>query len=220
MSFSFLHSVASNVALFTNALKGSGLSAQAHDVRSDLLSSVTERGGMDAQIGAQVSDAIRSCAKSADLVLLTCSSLSPVVDALKAEGVQVERTDRLLAQAVFMDAMKTPSASVAGLVAAPTTVEPTRSLFEACRDQMGAQSIGLEIIVLPDVWDLFLSGDLDGYNKALSVAIGRFLEDADAFSHVALGQASMGPSLETCLSTRARSVYTVAGATRDYLAAQ
>lgn len=220
MSFSFLHSVESNVALFSKALEGTGLVPQAHDVRGDLLSIVTERGGLDEETSAEVANAIHSSAKSADLVLLTCSSLSPAADRLKAEGVPVERTDRLLAEAVFANAMKAENKpAVAVLIAAPTTVEPTRTLFEACRVEMEAQSVGLDIILLPDVWNLFLSGDLEGYGKALTLAIDIFLGHADAFSHIALGQASMGPALEACHSPRASSVWTVAGATGDFLAA-
>ena len=59
-----------------------------------------------------------------------------------------------------------------------------------------------------------------GYSKSLTTAIDAFLGDADVFSHVALGQSSMGPALVSCLSPRASTVWTVAGATRDFLTAQ
>ncbi|WP_373236337.1 hypothetical protein, partial [Cohaesibacter celericrescens] len=208
------------VPLFEDAINGTNLSPKAHYVRADLLDKATAQGGIDEALSVEIADALHSYALDVDLLLLTCSSLSSVVDGVKASGVPAERTDRLLAEAVFAGAMKTPGAqSVAVLIAAPTTVVPTRTLFEQCRVEMGAEAVGLKVILLPDVWSLFLSGDLEAYRQALAKAIDAFLTGADAFSHVALGQASMGPALAFCQSPRANSVWTITGATRAYLAA-
>ena len=221
MSFTFLHSVQSNVALFSDALKGTGLTPADHDVRNEILSVVTERGGLDSETSAAVVDAVTENAQKADLVLLTCSSLSPVVDGLQADNVAVERTDRLLAEAVFADVVASKGeASVAVLIVAPTTLDATGALFEASRSKLGAEDVKLDIVLLPGVWDLFLAGDLSGYKAALSREIDAYLTKAVDVTHIALGQASMGPALDACSSPRAGDVWTVAGATRDYLQAR
>ena len=218
MKFSFLHSANSNIALFSQALEGAGFEPRAHYVRSDLLDSVTEKGGIDTALFEEIAGAIRRAASGVDLVLLTCSSLSPVVDQLKEAGVPVERTDRLLAEEVFDAALQEDGPSqVSILVAAPTTIGPTKELFETVRHEMGADGILLRVELLPMVWDLFLAGNFTGYREALSKAIDDFLDGNEA-SHVVLGQASMGPALAGCQSGKAASVRTVAGATRSFLA--
>ncbi|SNY94322.1 hypothetical protein SAMN04515647_4643 [Cohaesibacter sp. ES.047] len=219
MSFSFLHSANSNIALFSKALEGAGVEPQQHVVRNDLLLEVTAKGQIDAPLSEAISAAITTTAKDVDLVLLTCSSLSPVADTLKADGVPVERTDGLLARAVLGDALaKGEGSKLVILVAAPTTTGLTRSLFERCRAEMGADRVPLEVELLPNVWDIFLSGDVEGYKSALTKALDRFLATSDA-SHIALGQASMGPALDGCSDPKAAAVWTVAGATRDFLTA-
>ena len=219
MTFSFLHSMSSNATLFTDALGGSGLVPERHEVRQDLLEKVTARGQIDAALEAEIEAAIRDAGKDVDRVLLTCSSLSPVADRLKGEGVPVERTDGLLAEAVFRDAMQSRAdASVAVLVVAPSTVDATGGLFERCRKQMGAQSVALGVILLPNVWDLFLSGDLEGYRAALAKEIDQYLEGNATISHVALGQASMAPALALCQSSKRTAVWTIPDATRAFLA--
>jgi len=220
MSFSFLHSMDSNVQLFTKALEGAGVAPQRHVVREDLLASVTARGQIDEALSGEITEAIRTTGEGVDQVLLTCSSLSPVADQMKAQGVPVERTDGLLALAVFADALsKGEGSKLVVLVAAATTVDPTRSLFERCRKEMAAESVSLEVILLPNVWDIFLSGDLDGYKVALGGAIDDFLASSPEITHVALGQASMGPALAAATHPRAPEVWTVSGATRAYLIA-
>ncbi|WP_319532182.1 hypothetical protein [uncultured Cohaesibacter sp.] len=220
MSFSFLHSVGSNVELFSQILEGSDKAPVQHVVRNDLLQAVTAKGQIDGPLGEDIAKAITDTVEDVDMVLLTCSSLSPVADQLKGEGVAVERTDGLLASAVFADALASGAgARLVVLVAAPTTVEPTRSLFERYRKDMGAEGVGLDVVLLPGVWDVFLAGDLEGYKAALAKAIDAFLTQSEDVSHVALGQASMGPALALSKHPKAAEVWTVAGATRDFLVA-
>ena len=68
---------------------------------------------------------------------------------------------------------------IAILVTAPSTMEATGGLFKTCRDVLGAESIGVETILLPEVWDIFLAGDLEGYKKACVTALDTFLENDD-----------------------------------------
>ncbi|WP_316860078.1 hypothetical protein [uncultured Cohaesibacter sp.] len=218
MSFSFLHSVESNIALFSEALEGTNLVPEAHHVRNDLLQKVTELGYIDADIGAEIERAILECARGVDLLLVTCSTLSPIADRLMVEGAPVIRTDRLLADALFKNAMSNPGrVDIAILITAPSTVDATAGLFKTCRDVTGAESIGVETILLPDIWDIFLSGDLEGYKQACITAMDDFLLNDKKFTHVGVGQVSMAPSLAYCTSPRAQHVWSALSATRTYL---
>nr|WP_321456363.1 hypothetical protein [uncultured Cohaesibacter sp.] len=218
MSFSFLHSIESNIALFSEALEGTNLVPEQHYVRNDLLQKVTKLGYIDADIGAEIERAILECARGVDLLLVTCSTLSPIADRLMVEGAPVLRTDRLLADDVFKKAMKNPGRSdIAILVTAPSTVEATGGLFKTCRDVLGAESIGVETILLPKIWDIFLSGDLEGYKKACIAALDEFLENDTKYTHVGVGQVSIAPSLAYCKSPRAEKVMSALSATRAYL---
>ena len=140
------------MSLFADAVEGIKLLPQAHHVRADLMQKAAALGGLDEELSAEIADALRVCAMDVDLLLLTCSSLSPVADCLKAEGLRVERTDRLLAESVLADAMKMQGPqSIAVLIVAPTSLEPTRMLFQACREKLDAQFVGFEVVLLPDV---------------------------------------------------------------------
>ena len=220
MTFTFLHTTHSNVGLFSDALAGTGLSTVGNDVRDDLLKTVTERGRIDEEMSAAISSAILTNAAKADQVLLTCSSLGPVADRLKSDGVAVERTDRLLADAIFSAAAKEADQTfVAVLVVAPTTIEATRHVFTASLNDLSAKHVDFAVHLLPEVWSLFLAGDLDGYRSALATEIDQFLDTNPDVKFVALGQASMGPALVDCESERASDVWTIADATRSYLIA-
>ena len=218
MKFTFLHTIDSNIALFANPLRDAGLEVNDHQVRADLLAEVTKRGGIDAEIQIEIAEALTKYAEGNDLLLLSCSSLSTVADQLKSEGVAVERTDRLLAEAVYRQMLASdPQGRLAVLVVAPTTQTPTGALFEAVRLEMGGEQIETDVILLPKVWDLFLKGDTDAYQTSLTRAIDDFLASSAHYEHVALGQASMAPALLGCQSKEAEKIWTVPGATCSYL---
>jgi hypothetical protein len=119
-----LHTADSNILVFDAAARELGLPSGLlrHEVRSDLLLAAEQSGGVTPTIEKETASALLVLSRSANVVLLTCSTLGPVAARLGGtSAVPILRVDAALAgQAV---------ASVV-LCAVETTVGPTTSLFE------------------------------------------------------------------------------------------
>ena len=156
-----LHTAGSNVAVFDAALAASGLTAVRlrHHVRPDLLRQAEAAGGLTPSLAMQAQEALRGLAQQADAVLLTCSSLGPVVEEMAA-AAPVLRTDAALARAAVRGGGR-----VVVLCAVPATLGPTGGLF---RDAARATGAAIEVRLLPGAWDAFTSGDLDGHLRLVA----------------------------------------------------
>ncbi len=160
-----LHTAGSNIAVFDGALAASGLAAGGvrlrHHVRPGLLRATEAAGVLTPEIARQAREALRDLARDADAVLLTCSSLGPAVEGIAADA-PVLRVDAALATEAVRGGGR-----VVVLCAVPATLEPTGKLFRAA-----AQATGATIVVqlVPGAWDLFTSGDRDGYLRMVAQA--------------------------------------------------
>ncbi|MDE8670751.1 aspartate/glutamate racemase family protein [Pseudarthrobacter sp. H3Y2-7] len=120
-----------------------------------------------------------------EVILCTCSTLGEVAEGLSGDGLQVIRIDRpMLRRAVTLGPR-------IGVVAALTsTVEPTaRVLAQEAAD--AGVAISLEVSVVADAWDAFLSGDAEGYRSLVAHAARALSGRCDV---VVLAQASMEPA--------------------------
>lgn len=184
-----LHTAESNIQVFDNALGKSGLTGVVlrHAVRADLLAAAEQAGGLTTTISSQTSQALRELCKEADAVLLTCSTLGPVAEAVEPDAAApVLRVDAALAA----EAVK-GGGSVAVLCAVQTTVEPTRLLFERAAQATGAK---IAMHLVSGAWEVFKAGDRDRYLGM----IARAADDAAAAgaTQVALAQASMADAAD------------------------
>jgi hypothetical protein len=153
-----------------------------HRVRSDLLAAAENAGNATAEILAQTLRELRSIAKGADGVVLTCSTLGPAAALASAElAIPVLRVDEALAA----DAVRGGGVVVV-LCATGTTIAATRTLFEQAAIATGAE---IEVRLVPGAWDLFRAGrQRDYWQHIADAADGAWQEGAAA---VALAQASM-----------------------------
>ena len=176
MRIACLHTAASNIAVFDAAAVALGIrpGVLLHHVRADLLAAAELAGQLTAEIAEATASALLGLAELADVVVLTCSTLGPVVECLHSPRVPVLRTDEALAAT----ALKC-SGNVVVLCAVQTTVEPTARLFHTA-----------EVQLVPGAWDLFKAGDIDGYLAAIAKAAD--LAYTGGASVVMLAQASMG----------------------------
>nr|WP_321443944.1 Asp/Glu racemase [uncultured Cohaesibacter sp.] len=214
----FLHTADSNVEPFDAAALAAGFGASRHQVRSDLLARATEEGGVSAALEADVEAALDEELSKADLVFLTCSSIGAVADKMQEQGLPIQRTDKVLADAVLADALALPKgASVAVLVVAPTSIGPTSNLFKAQQSAMKAEGVPLDVTLVPDVWNDFLAGDMARYLEGLKQAIVRFAAANPSYTHIALAQASMSKAAEG-VDVGGASLWTIPSATKAYLA--
>lgn len=179
MIIACLHTADSNIPLFEAA--AAGTSAQLiHQVRADLLAAAEQAGGLTNAITNATEQALRTLATQADAVLLTCSTLGPVVNRFPATD-RILRTDAALAEAAMAI-----GGGITVLCAAPTTLATTSDLFmEAAR----GHTVRLDIRLVPDAWALFKAGQQDAYWQLIAQAADdAYAEGAD---RVVLAQASM-----------------------------
>jgi len=197
MRIGCLHTAESNIAVFEAALREIELDRVAlrHSVRSDLLAAAERAGGLTPEIAKQTAEALRSlCEEGADAVLLTCSTLGPVVSQEMKTGlspfaaIPVLRVDAALAETAVRDGGR-----VVALCAVETTLRPTQDLFESAAQATGAE---IEVRLIPGAWNLFKAGEHDGYLDAIAAAAdSAFRDGAKA---VALAQASMAGAARRC----------------------
>lgn len=189
MRIACLHTAGSNVDVFQIAALGLGVELT-HEVRPDLLARAEADGELTHPIRVQTAAILRRLAVGADAVLLTCSTLGPAVDDVAA-AVPVLRVDQALARAAVARAGR--GGRVLVLCAAPTTLVPTRALFEA---EAMAAGVEIETRIVDGAWIAFRDGDIDRYHALVAQA-------ADA-AHVggvrviALAQASMAGAAAHC----------------------
>ncbi|MBB4302478.1 hypothetical protein GGD81_001508 [Rhodobium orientis] len=179
-----LHSAASNVAIFDAAARHLGLpdGTLEHFVRPELLFAAEAAGGLTPQIADDTAAILSGLAANADAVLLTCSTLGPVADAVApTSAVPVIRIDRALAEEAAAK-----GGTVVALCAVETTLEATRRVFEEEATKTGATA---DIRLVPGAWERFRAGDTGGYLAAVATAADAAY--ADGASIVALAQASM-----------------------------
>lgn len=172
MKIACLHTMESNIPIF-EAVRPDGVELE-HHVRQDLLDRALAAGEATEQILAEAAGAL--AALDGDGALLTCSTIGAA--APRAGAVRV---DAALAREA---AAKARGGAIAALVTAPSTVGPTRALFEA-----EADGASVEVVLIDGALEHFQSGDFDTYYDMIAAAA-----DASTADVVALAQASMAPA--------------------------
>jgi hypothetical protein len=194
-SIACLHSAESNIAVFDAACGTLGLEPRAlrHEVRPDLLAAAERAGGLTPAIATETLAALRALSADADAVLLTCSSLGPVINAAHAkEAVPMLRVDEALAAAAMR-----AGGPVVALCTVASTLVSTQALFEAAA-RSSDTAVGTRLVA--GAWDAFKAGAQDRYCAMIAEAADRaFREGART---VALAQASMASAAALCREAR------------------
>lgn len=142
MRIALLHTFETNIALFTQAAARFGLPADAlvHAVRADLRAAA-EAGAPDLE--QRVCTALETLSQTADVVVLTCSTLSGAARALAATSpVPILRADYVLAQRALQ-----ASDSIVALCATEASALYTQRLFEEAGKRAGQR---VEARIVPD----------------------------------------------------------------------
>ncbi|MGV8926132.1 MAG: aspartate/glutamate racemase family protein [Ewingella sp.] len=189
MHIACLHTADSNIAIFNAMADQLGLTPDrlSHHSRPDLLLAAAHAGGLTADIEQQTVAVLLGLAQTADLVLLTCSTLGPAAAVASAQAsVPVWRVDQALATQAMSRAGKTQV-----LYAVNTTLEPTQKLFEQVSHHPQAQ---VEFSLVEGAWEKFIAGDIAGYLQNVAAAADRAFQQG--VDRVALAQASMSGAAE------------------------
>ncbi|MET0296048.1 MAG: aspartate/glutamate racemase family protein [Microbacterium sp.] len=142
-----------------------------------------------ASVPGRVADLVHA-AKSAgaDVVMLTCSSISQLAAPIAAEvGIPVLRIDEAMA-----DAATAAGTRIAVLATLPTTLVPTVALLRE-RAAGGGRDPRIVEEVIEGAFEAVSSGDRETHDRLVAAAIERVAADADV---VVLAQASMASAAE------------------------
>jgi len=125
----------------------------------------------------------------ADVVQITCSSVSPCVDVAKhLVSVPVLKVDEpMVEQAV------SGHGRIGVIATAPTTLRPTTELVRTCAQSRG-RSVELQSVLCSEAYDAFFAGDLARHD---SIVRGHLCELMDVVDVVLLAQVSMARVADT-----------------------
>ena len=169
-----------------------------HILDEPLLEVVRLRGGLADSDAARLQAHVEAAeAIGAKAVLVTCSTISPLVDRLN-DGVRlpVFKIDEAM-----LDAAVRLGPRIGVLATNPTTLGPTSQLLQE-RAAAANCSIELETGLIPDALQALLSGNGDTHDRLVGEAIQDISARVDS---IVLAQASMARVLEV-LPESARSI--------------
>ena len=121
----------------------------------------------------------------ADLVMVTCSSMGPAVDALAERGLPVLRVDEALADEAIA------AGSRIGVIATlATTLEPTTDLIRRRATALGrpAGTVDIESRLVDGAFAALKAGDLERHDELVRAGLRTLIPAVDV---VVLAQASM-----------------------------
>ncbi len=147
-------------------------------------------------------DLMSAEAEGADIIIVTCSSLSPFIDEYRSMlSIPVVTIDRQMCRDAASMGVK-----IAVLATAPTTVEPTTKGIQREADALGKK---VEITSLLDegAMDLLKKGDVKGHDERLK-ALAERAGDVDV---IVLAQASMATAKDVCEKATGKIILTSPG---------
>lgn len=201
----FLHTAPGHVATFGVLMTELAPNVPVRQtVRADLLDAVVQGGGLtDAVIAQARADLAELAANGARVVVCTCLTIGPCVDAVGVDAVGVDEAGAAAvappfpgAQFLRIDAaMAQAAARLPGRVLVAATVEA--SLASSCRmiERAGRPADSLEPLLIRDAWPLFEAGERAAYQARVIEAVRCAVLDEGRAEAVVLAQASMAPAL-------------------------
>ena len=159
-----------------------------HILDEPMLERVKRRGGLADEDGERLAQHVAGAAAiGADVVLVTCSTISPVVDMIRSSvPIPVLKID----EAMIREAVSLGS-RVGVIATAATTLEPTRWLLEAEAARQG-RTLTTEMVLVEGAIAALFAGDGETHDRLVSRAA---LELAARSDVVVLAQASMARAL-------------------------
>ena len=194
MTIGFLHTAEMHSSTFSRLLNDVAPGRPSvHVVDTSLLTDARERGGVDVELGRRLVSRLREAARTASVVVCTCSTISGAAERLSdAVGVPIVRIDRPMAERA-VDA----GSHIAVVTVHESTIAPTVTLIREVADQMG-RTPTVDEVVLPEAWVLFEDSDFVGYASAIAAVVDSLDSVPDV---VVLAQASMASAAELCTTT-------------------
>ena len=161
-----------------------------HVLDEPMLERVKQRGHRAPEDDDRLAEHIAGAeAIGADAVLVTCSTMSLSVEAVRARArIQVFTIDDPMIQAAVGIGDR-----IAVVATAATTLEPTRLMLEQEGARVG-RSLTIRLRLVDDALPALLAGDPDTHDRLVVTAVREAAQDADV---VLLAQATMARVLDT-----------------------
>ncbi len=192
-----IHTVPPLVEVFTRLAAGElpGV-ALLHVLDEPLLERVRQQGALDDEDVARLASHVHAAALvGANAVLVTCSTVSPAVDGVRAgAAIPVLKIDEaMVAEAVRLAGQ---AGGRIGVIATnPTTLPPTRALIEAQAAQKSV-TVTVETLMVEGALGYLLKGNTDYHDVLVERAV---LEISGRVDVVVLAQATMARVLDAHL---------------------
>jgi Asp/Glu/hydantoin racemase len=181
----FVHTVLSLPATFAALAEELAPEAESFHVVDESLLTVTRKGGsLTPLTSRRVLDHILSAADAgADVVVVTCSSVGPAVDASRPfTSVPVVRIDEAVADEAVR---RGPRVGV--LATLKTTLEPTAELVDR-RGRAAGSPVTVVPVLCEGAFEALAAGDREAHDQLVLEGLRRLSDDVDV---VVLAQASM-----------------------------
>jgi Asp/Glu/hydantoin racemase len=159
-----------------------------HILDEPMVERVKRRGGLADEDAARLAQHVEAAASiGADVVLVTCSTISPVVDMIRSSAeIRVLKID----EAMIREAVSL-GRRVGVIATAATTLEPTRGLLEAEAARQGREVV-TELVLVEGAIAALFAGDGESHDRLVA---GAALSLAARSDVVVLAQASMARAL-------------------------
>ena len=155
-----------------------------HILDEPMIERVQRRGALAPEDAARLASHVEAASQiGADVVLVTCSTMSPCVDTIRgATPIPVLKIDEaMIAEAVRL------GTRIGVLATSRTTLEPTRGLLEAEAARAG-KTLQVELVFVDEALAALLAGSGETHDRLVRDAVMALVERSDV---VVLAQASM-----------------------------
>jgi Asp/Glu/hydantoin racemase len=185
-----LHTSATLVPLFQQLCTAKLPGVDTFNIADDsLIKDCIARGELTPLTARRVVKHLESAEQAgADVILVTCSSIGPAVDAaMPLIGVPVIRVDQPMADRAVATGRR-----VGVIATLPTTLKPTAELIER-RAAHAGKRIELTSRLCAGAFDALMSGDAAGHDAMVGKALAELASNVDV---IVLAQASMARVVE------------------------
>jgi Asp/Glu/hydantoin racemase len=155
-----------------------------HILDEPMIERVRRRGALAPDDAARLASHVEAASQiGADVVLVTCSTISPCVDSIRAAApIPVLKIDEaMIAEAVRL------GTRIGVVATSRTTLEPTRGLLEAEAARAG-KTLQVELVFVDEALAALLAGSGETHDRLVRDAVMALVERSDV---VVLAQASM-----------------------------
>lgn len=186
-----IHTSATLVPIFAQLCKAKLPNVDTFNIVDDsLVRAIGARGSLTADIARRVAGYISSAeAGGADLVLVTCSSIGPAVEAAAPFcAVPVVRVDEPMADRAVQTGRR-----IGVIATLPTTLNPTADLVRR-RAALAGRTIELTTRLCEGAFEALMAGDAAKHDTLVAAALRELSTQADV---IVLAQASMARVVDT-----------------------